>query len=66
MIQQPPRREYNAVLLGFILEELEEIDDDLEAAAEAAEEEVEGWRAYYQSQPGKLPQSRSYESPYST
>ena len=50
MIQQPPRREYNAVQPGFTLEELEEIDDDPEAAAEAAaeaaveavEEEVEG------------------------
>jgi hypothetical protein len=59
------------------LEELEEIDNDPEAAAEAAaeaaveaaveaiEEEVEGWRIY-QSQLGRLPQSRSYESPYST
>jgi len=32
--------------LGFILEELKEINDDLEAAAEAVEEEVEGWRYY--------------------
>jgi hypothetical protein len=37
----------------------------LEATAEAVkEEEKEGWR-YYQSQHGKLPQSRSYELPYS-
>ena len=46
MIQQPLRREYNAVQLSLILEELEEIDDDLEAASEAVEEEVEGWRVY--------------------
>ena len=39
------------------------IDDDPEAAAKAVKE-AEGWR-YYQSQHGKLPQSRSYESPYS-
>ena len=44
MIQQPPRHEYNAVQPGFILEEFEEIDNDLEAAAEAVEEEEEGWR----------------------
>jgi len=36
------------------LEEFKEIDNDLEAAAEAAEEEVEGWRVY-QSQPSRLP-----------
>jgi hypothetical protein len=29
------------------LEELEEIDDDLEAVVEAAKEEEEGWRIYY-------------------
>jgi hypothetical protein len=48
MIRQPPGREHNAVQLGFTLEELEEMDDDPEAAAEAVEEEAEGWR-YYQS-----------------
>jgi hypothetical protein len=42
MIQQPPRREYNAVQSGFTLGELKEIDNDPEAAAEAVEEEVEG------------------------
>ena len=43
MIRQPPKREYNAVQLGFILEELKEIDNDLEATAEAVkEEEKEG------------------------
>ena len=53
------------------MEELEEIDNNLKAAAEAAaeaaveavKEEVEGWRIY-QSQLNKLPQSRSYKSPY--
>ena len=49
IIQQPLKREYNTVQLGFILEELKEIDDDLEAAAEAAKEEAEGWRVYCQS-----------------
>jgi hypothetical protein len=32
--------------LGFILEELKEIDNDPEAAAEAVEEEAEGWQYY--------------------
>jgi hypothetical protein len=32
--------------LGFILEELKEIDNNLEAAAEAVKEEAKGWRYY--------------------
>ena len=47
MTQRPPGREYNAAQLGFTLEEFKEIDDDLEAAAEAVKEEAEGWRVYY-------------------
>ena len=65
MIQQPLRREYNAVQPGFTLEELEEIDNDPEAALEAVGEEAEGWRVY-QSRLSGLPQSRSYKSPYLT
>ena len=42
MIQQPLRREYNAIQPGFTLKELEEIDNNLKAAAKAVEEEVEG------------------------
>ena len=50
LLRQPPRREYNAVQPGFTLEELEEIEDDPEAAAEAeeeAEEEAAYWRTRY-------------------
>ena len=41
LLRQPPRREYNAVQPGFTLEELKEIEDDPEAAAEAKEEAKE-------------------------
>ena len=73
IIQQPLKREYNTVQPSFTLEELEEINNNPEAAAKAAAEaaveaikkKVKGWRIY-QSQLSKLPQSRSYKSPYLT
>jgi len=47
MTRRPPGHEYNAAQPGFTLEELKEIDNNLEATAEAVKEEAEGWRIYY-------------------
>jgi len=41
ILQQPPRREHNTVQPSFILEELEEIRNNPEAAAEAEKDEAE-------------------------
>jgi hypothetical protein len=38
----------------------------VEAAVEAAEKEIDGRCIHYQSQPGRLPQSRFYKSLYLT
>ena len=54
MIQQLLKCKYNAIQPGFTLEELKEINNNLEAAAEATAEvtveaikkEVEGWHIY--------------------
>ena len=80
ILRQPLRREYNTVQPSFILEELEEIRNNLEAVAEAEEDkaeedeveedEVEDWGVYYQSQQasqsqfGILTRLRPYASPY--
>ena len=41
ILRQPPRREHNTVQPSFILEELKEIRNNLEAAAEAEEDKAE-------------------------
>ena len=45
ILQQPLRRKY-AVYLDFILEELKEIENDLEAIGKDKEEDIEAWLNY--------------------
>ena len=45
MLRKLASPKYNAVQPNFILEELDEADND----PEAAEEDAEGWREYIQS-----------------
>jgi len=40
-LQQPPRREYNAIQLDFTLEELKKIENNLEAIDKDNEEDME-------------------------
>ena len=70
-LQQPPRREHNAIRPDFTLEELEEMENDPEATNEDDEEDTEDWLNYMQSQQTSYTQSqqaqlRPYESPYLT
>jgi len=49
VLQQSPRREYNAIQLDFILEEFKEIENNLEAIDEDDKEDMEAWLNYMQS-----------------
>ncbi len=45
-LQRLPGHEYNAVRPGFTLEELQEMEDDPEAADEDDEDDMGAWRNY--------------------